>query len=140
LLSTTNPENGTVTYTYNSDKTLATKTDAKGQQILYSYDSLKRITQVRRYLPSGGQLVEDTCQQENYGYDFGSYGLGRLVEIQYKGGYTPGANPTCTTTFDELYTYNAAGSILTAVRYITALSVEKLLPPLHVTGTRDSPQ
>ncbi len=30
LLSATNPENGTVTYAYNTDKTLATKTDAKG--------------------------------------------------------------------------------------------------------------
>lgn len=48
LLSATNPENGTVTYTYNSDKTLAQKVDAKGQRIQYSYDSYKRITQVRR--------------------------------------------------------------------------------------------
>jgi YD repeat-containing protein len=30
LLSTTNPENGTVTYTYNSNNTVATRTDAKG--------------------------------------------------------------------------------------------------------------
>jgi YD repeat-containing protein len=46
LLSATNPENGTVTYTYNSDMTLATKTDAKNQQVQYSYDSYKRITEV----------------------------------------------------------------------------------------------
>jgi YD repeat-containing protein len=31
LLSATNPENGPVSYTYNSDHTLNTKTDAKGQ-------------------------------------------------------------------------------------------------------------
>jgi len=46
LLSATNPENGTVTYTYNSDNTLHTKTDAKGQVFTYSYDSYKRLTQV----------------------------------------------------------------------------------------------
>ena len=51
LLSATNPENGTVTYTYNSDKTLATKTDAKNQQVQYSYDSYKRVTQIRRGTP-----------------------------------------------------------------------------------------
>ncbi|MBZ5610115.1 MAG: hypothetical protein LAP38_17780, partial [Acidobacteriia bacterium] len=46
LLSATNPENGTVNYTYNTDMTLATKTDAKGQVFGYSYDSYKRLTQV----------------------------------------------------------------------------------------------
>ena len=35
LLSSTNPENGTVSYGYNADGTLASKTDAKGQTILY---------------------------------------------------------------------------------------------------------
>jgi YD repeat-containing protein len=37
LQSATNPENGTVTYTYNSfTNKLATKTDAKGQQVQYT--------------------------------------------------------------------------------------------------------
>ncbi len=48
LLSATNPENGTVSYTYNSDKTLATKTDAKNQQVQYTYDTYKRVTQLKR--------------------------------------------------------------------------------------------
>jgi YD repeat-containing protein len=46
LLSATNPENGTVTYTYNSDNTIHTKTDAKGQVITYAYDGYKRVTQI----------------------------------------------------------------------------------------------
>src|ERR1700675_1240014 len=46
LLSATNPENGTVTYTYNSDHSLHTKTDAKSQVFTYSYDSYKRLTQI----------------------------------------------------------------------------------------------
>ena len=46
LLGATNPENGTVTYTYNSDHTLHTKTDAKSQVFTYSYDSYKRLKQI----------------------------------------------------------------------------------------------
>jgi YD repeat-containing protein len=47
LLSATNPENGTVSYTYNSYNKIATKTDAKGQQTQYTYDGYLRLTQVR---------------------------------------------------------------------------------------------
>ena len=49
LTSATNPENGTVHYTYNSYGKVATKFDAKGQQIVYTYDSLARLTKVQRY-------------------------------------------------------------------------------------------
>jgi YD repeat-containing protein len=37
LTSATNPENGTVTYTYNSTNTLKDKHDAKGQDAVYTY-------------------------------------------------------------------------------------------------------
>ena len=112
LLSATNPENGTVSYTYNSDHTLATKTDAKSQQVQYSYDSYKRVTQIRRGTYSGGTFNEDTCQQENYYYDAGQYGLGRLTSMQYKGGlaYFVG-NPVCDHTFTETFTYNSPGGM-----------------------------
>ena len=49
LTSATNPENGTVTYTYNSDNTLQKKQDANGQDTVYTYDSLKRVTQIQPY-------------------------------------------------------------------------------------------
>jgi YD repeat-containing protein len=39
LLTATNPENGTVSYTYNYDGTLQSKTDAKNIKAEYSYDS-----------------------------------------------------------------------------------------------------
>ncbi len=48
LTQTTTPEAGTTTYTYNADGTVATKTDAKGQQIQYSYDPYGRVAQVSR--------------------------------------------------------------------------------------------
>ena len=46
LASATNPENGTVNYTYTANGKLATKTDAKGQQIVYTYDAYLRLTQI----------------------------------------------------------------------------------------------
>ena len=60
LLSATNPENGTVSYTWNADGTLLRKTDAKGQKVEYSYDGHRRVTQVRRYKASG---TEEACQR-----------------------------------------------------------------------------
>jgi YD repeat-containing protein len=55
LLSATNPENGTVNYTYNSNHLLATKTDANAQQgnytLSYSYDGLNRLSTVTQTAP-----------------------------------------------------------------------------------------
>ncbi len=68
LMSATNPENGTVSYTYNSNQKIATKTDAKGQQTQYSYETYGRLSEVRHYV--GG--VEDACQRVNYYYDVDS--------------------------------------------------------------------
>jgi YD repeat-containing protein len=39
LQSATNPENGTVNYTYTASGALATKIDAKGQKVVYTYDA-----------------------------------------------------------------------------------------------------
>jgi len=126
LMSATNPENGTISYTYNTggNNKVSKRTDAKGQATVYTYDSLARLTEVQRY-PSGTGNPEDTCQRENYLYDgnepdptdgnpvYPSYpqnALGRLSGVMYQGGYLPGGSPTCNTTFIELYTYNAGGA------------------------------
>jgi YD repeat-containing protein len=42
MTSATNPENGTVTYVYNADHTVAHRTDAQGQIATYSYDGYGR--------------------------------------------------------------------------------------------------
>jgi RHS repeat-associated protein len=112
LLNTTNPENGTVTFTYNSYNKVATKTDAKGQAVVYTYDSIARLTQVQRY-PTGTSNAEDTCQRENYYFDsnpfnssYSQYASGRLAAIQY---YAYGSG-RCLTTFQEQYSYNVGGA------------------------------
>lgn len=62
LLSATNPENGTVSYTYDSNHRMTSRTDANGQTVNYTYDSLGRLTQ------------DGTA---TYTYDQGQYGTGR---------------------------------------------------------------
>jgi RHS repeat-associated protein len=109
LQSATNPENGTVFYTYNAYNKVATKTDAKGQATKYTYDGYARLTQVQRYPTGGISGTEDTCQQENYFYDssfnnnYTNYSYGRLTKVQYYGGFA------CNTTFTETYGYSQAG-------------------------------
>ena len=57
LTSVVQPENGTTSYTYNTDKTAATKTDAKGQIAAYTYDSLKRVIQITRSTSVGNPVA-----------------------------------------------------------------------------------
>ncbi len=118
LTSATNPENGTVSYTYNgTNGKVATRTDAKGQGVAYSYDSYARLAEVQRY-PSGISGGEDTCQREVYYYDgtnpssssYPQYAAGRLSAVQYWGAYNPNTLPTCDTTFTEMYTYPSTGA------------------------------
>ncbi|MBV9399757.1 MAG: RHS repeat-associated core domain-containing protein, partial [Bryobacterales bacterium] len=122
LMSATNPENGTVSYTYNSYNKVATRTDAKGQQVVYTYDGYARLTKVQRY-PQGTANPEDGCQQENYYYDSNPFDstysqnvLGRLAAVQYMGGAapnpaSPGLPPVCNTSFTEMYSYSVPGGV-----------------------------
>src|SRR5262249_4577682 len=43
LLTASNPESGTITYAYDADGNVMTKTDARGIISTYSYDTLNRI-------------------------------------------------------------------------------------------------
>ena len=45
----TNPESGTVSFSFNADGTLNYKLDANGQKLLYAYDTDGRVTSVRRF-------------------------------------------------------------------------------------------
>ena len=129
LQSATNPENGTVTYYYNSINKVSRKHDQKGQDVVYTYDSIGRLTQAQKY-PTGIANAEDVCQQVNYSYDTNPYdssypGLytsgtaytsGRLTAVKYYGGSTtylgPGAVGNCDTTFYDMFSYSQAGGKL----------------------------
>lgn len=116
LLSATNPESGTVSYTY-SNGLLQSKTDAKNQQTQYSYDSYGRVTQVRHYVWNFATLVEDVCQQVNLSYDSNPYATGfnylsgRLAARKYQACLAPYGQQPLTTTFYDMFGYTQAGQV-----------------------------
>jgi len=82
--SVTQPETGTISYTWNTDGTLQKKSDARGS-VEFTYDNLKRVT---KKTPKMGTTVE-SANVVNYYYDSysgsGTYtqnGTGRLVAVQ----------------------------------------------------------
>jgi RHS repeat-associated protein len=121
LLSATNPESGTVSYTYDSNNRPLTIVDAKGQQKRFFRDSMGRITQVHRSVTSGGLFVEDPMQLTTYYYDtnpfnstYSQNALGRLAAVQYYGGncssYTPSGSQSGCDLIQEWYSYSTAGA------------------------------
>jgi RHS repeat-associated protein len=89
MVSATNPENGTVAYTYDGAHHVLTKTDARGQQIHYSYDTYGRLTDVDHYALVNGQLTEQVAQRVRYYYDsntldpgFSNNVAGRLAVVE----------------------------------------------------------
>jgi YD repeat-containing protein len=109
LMSVVTPESGTVSYLYNNDGTVQSKTDAKMQRTAYVYDAYQRVTEVDRYL-SGGQ--RDACQTVNYIYDVATVnelgtaanGVGRVTQRSW-------SSPNCQYNFYENYAYQGNGLI-----------------------------
>lgn len=100
LTLATNPETGTVGYSYDANGNILSKTDARGIGINYSYDSLNRLTQ---------KTYTDGTPAASYTYDnFTGWGqphgssVGKLVR-----------SFTCNGTQcnDDLYSYDPMGRI-----------------------------
>ena len=103
LVSATNPENGTVTYQYDGAHHVTLRTDAKGQQTQYLYDSYGRLT--------GKHYVNAPSNEPNpdvsYFYDanpldadFSQNGWGRLTAVIFN------------TNMVYMYSYNQAGRVI----------------------------
>ena len=75
LLSKTEPETGTTSYTYNADGTLASRTDARNQTVTYGYDLNKRMTS-----KFGATLHYDTNPFGTVGEHDGTVGGGGVRE------------------------------------------------------------
>jgi YD repeat-containing protein len=138
LTSATNPENGTVNYTYNTDWTVATRTDARGVEVAYDYETYGRLYRVRLRDPYG------YTTQVQYYYDsnpfdpyVSEYAWGRLAAVQeqnghiYMYGYTQGGLmktkrlrvvDTNYTDLDTVYAYDNEGRE-TSVRYPSGNSI-----------------
>lgn len=112
LASVATPESGTTSYVYNQDGSLLRRTDAKGQKTEYVYDTLGRVTVVKRF--AAGATTDDACQRVTYTYDnvntadtsFGvQNSFGRVSTIVY-------GDISCVyRQFRELYSYNSAGLV-----------------------------
>jgi RHS repeat-associated protein len=112
LRSATNPENGTVFYTYNVDGTLASKTDAKGQTLKYAYDTYGRVLTLS--LAGSPDTVLRTYTYDSNSADptYSQYASGRLTTVQYSVPSTSinqlGQQFTGDTV-TEMYSYTQAG-------------------------------
>jgi RHS repeat-associated protein len=102
LTSATNPENGTVSYTYNADGTLASKKDAKQNTESYTYDTYGRLVGIT--LPDQFQtFTYDTCpltaqgcvsmagqlMQAFFGSSLGAGVGANALSFEYNYSYTP---------------------------------------------------
>ena len=116
LTSATQPETGTVSFTYNADGTLAAKTDAKSNQTQYTYDSYGELTQVARGSWNAGTstFTEDVSQRVTYTYggtnplgpgqqNYSQNTAGRVSQIAYSGPHS--------LSFTEWYSYTAPGGV-----------------------------
>jgi YD repeat-containing protein len=115
LRSATNPENGTVTYTYNTNNLLSTKTDAKNQVLTYTYDTYNRLYQVL----SGSTVLRTFYYDTNTldgSHTFTQNGTGRLVAIQYP------SSPA--GAFAEWFSYTQPGRMATKRLQITGANLD----------------
>jgi RHS repeat-associated protein len=109
MTTETNPENGTVTYTYDNAHNLMSKTDNIGQKTVYTRDAYARVTEIQHYVWQSGTLVEDLKQRVNYTYDTGTNGQGRLTGVTFGMNDNSGGGGSGTFTYG--YGYNVAGRI-----------------------------
>ena len=125
LTSATNPESGTINYTYDADGNLLTKADARGIVTTHSYDALHRLT---------GKTYSNLDPAVSYFYDQASYnglvitnGIGRRTGMSDAAGteawsydamgrVLTGRRTTGGVAKDTGYTYNLDGS-LASLRY-----------------------
>jgi YD repeat-containing protein len=142
LISTTNPENGTVTYQYDGAHHVTLRTDAKGQQTQYTYDPYGRLTAVT-HATSASQMSQ-ASPDVNYYYDFTPFNRGysqnawgRLAAVTFAGlgsyygtDYSSGADYYMSLTPLYMYSYNQAGRVTDQHFQITQT----------ITGGNDGPQ
>src|ERR1017187_9957814 len=110
MTSATNPENGTVTYTYDGAHRVKSRTDAKGQKTQYTYDQYGRRTMVQHFNSS---QVEQSSQRVTYTYgdnfgvtDFSQNALGRVASVAF-------SNETAGSPeqFAYFYSYTPSGHV-----------------------------
>jgi RHS repeat-associated protein len=124
LTSSTNPETGTtpVTYTYDADSNVHTKSDARGITITYGWDTLNRMTS--RMYSNSDPAVAYTYDQTTCVVVASCYNIGRRTGTTDAGGSEAWAydkmgreigekRTTNAITKNTSYSYNLDGSLAT---------------------------
>jgi YD repeat-containing protein len=143
LTSATNPENGTVTYTYDNSHHVASRTDALGHQTQYTYDAYGRLSQVQYYPQAGAG--ESLAQRVTYYYDntvptaggwgmptqptFPQNGMGRLTAVTFGGG---GSADDYHDDYFYMYNYNQAGRVVNQLMGVGIYSTQ--FPTNYASG------
>jgi YD repeat-containing protein len=96
LTQQASPDTGMTTSTYDAAGNLLTQTDAKSQTTTYVYDALNRVTLI---------TFHDGSKQQ-YAYDTGTNGIGRLASITER-------DPADVQVNLTAYTYDQHGRVLT---------------------------
>src|SRR5713101_653209 len=115
MTSETNPESGSVSYTYDSDTTCGTsigdlvkRTDGATNVTCNSYDAMHRVTSIS--YPSG----PNTANTPSKGFIYDAYSGAANAKARLAVAYTCNGNPsTCSTWLtSELYSYSARGEVV----------------------------
>jgi YD repeat-containing protein len=115
LTSSSNPENGTVTYTYDLNNNVHTKTDGRGAQVTYTYDGLDRL--LSKTYSGASAATLSSCYQ----YNTAIYGIGRPGSQWTQVGscpVSPNANAvseTMVSTYDPMGRPTSAQQCLLSV-------------------------
>lgn len=109
LLTRQHVESGLERRAYNSDGSLASQTDAKGQKLVFTYDSYKRPVSVIPYTEAG---LPDPAHAVRMYYDVNPFDAGysqnamsRLAAVQW------GAANSGAGLFTEMYSYAPSGQV-----------------------------
>ena len=121
LLSAANPETGSISYIFDLDGNVKTKTDARGVQVTYSYDNLNRLL---------SKSYSDATPSSCYQYDSSSvrYGIGRLANAWTQSSSCPAA-PSAFWTNRSILSYDEMGRVLNEQQFIPGNATNGAITP-----------
>ncbi len=139
LTQQTTPEGGTWNYQYNAFNLVTLRTDARGVDTAYTYDTLNRLTQVS-YDVSGTSVPATAPVSYTYGTDPVQNNNGRLVTVtdgvgsetynyDQLGRVTQFQKVISGTTYTTNYAYNLAGE-LTSITYPSGRVLQQTYDPI----------
>jgi YD repeat-containing protein len=133
LLASSNPEAGSVGYTYDANSNVSIKTDARNVVTHYSYDELNRLFKKWYTNDASGTLY--SC----YSYDTSGNGVGRLAKewTQSSVCSTPPTIPASPTsgvsTLSAITSYDAMGRIVNEQQCILGSCTSQTQPAPQLT-------